>query len=56
MVYVEPIQEGEAGFFPQLHEKPSKGSEVGYVEGTALTRGRFHVTEINAWDEERHLV
>ena len=52
MVLIEPIRDGDAGYFPQLVHGKVSTSQV--IPATQLTQGQFEVTKVVSWDEKRN--
>jgi len=54
MVLIEPIRDGDSGYFPQLVLGKVSTSQV--IPATQLTQGQFEVTKIVGWDEVNNLL
>jgi len=54
MILIEPIRDGEAGFWPQLIH--TRVSDQHSIPGSQLTQGRFEVTKMEGWDQEKQIV
>ena len=56
MVVIRPVQDREAGFWPQIVQVDIGGNVPSTEMPVILTIGRFEVSQILAWDEEKHFV
>ena len=54
MVLIEPIQNGEAGFFPHLVHGLVSATQV--IPAMQLTQGQFEVTKVVGWDEKANIM
>ena len=54
MVLIEPIQDRDAGYFPQLVLGKVSTSQI--IPATQLTQGQFEVTKIVGWDETENFL
>ena len=50
MVLIEPIRDGDAGYFPHLVHGIVSTSQV--IPAMQLTQGQYEVTKVVAWDEQ----
>ena len=54
MILIEPIRDGDAGYFPQLvHGKVSTSQIIPAIQ---LTQGQFEVTKVVGWDESASMM
>ena len=54
MVLIEPIREGDAGYFPHLVHGIVSTSQV--IPSKQLTQGQYEVTKVVGWDEKSDLM
>ena len=54
MVLIEPIREGDAGYFPHLVHGIASTTQV--IPTKQLTQGQYEVTKVVGWDEKSDLM
>ena len=54
MVLIEPIREGDAGYFPHLVHGIVSTTQV--IPTIQITQGQYEVTKIVGWDEKSDLM
>ena len=54
MLLIEPIREGDAGYFPHLVHGIVSTTQV--IPTIQLTQGRYEVTKVVGWDEKSDLM
>eukprot|EP00090_Calanus_glacialis_P007913 TRINITY_DN16308_c0_g1_i1.p1 TRINITY_DN16308_c0_g1~~TRINITY_DN16308_c0_g1_i1.p1 ORF type:complete len:847 (-),score=98.44 TRINITY_DN16308_c0_g1_i1:552-3092(-) len=54
MVLIEPIRDGDAGYFPQLVHGKVSTSQI--IPAMQLTQGQFEVTKVVGWDENENMI
>jgi hypothetical protein len=59
LVTIRPVRDSSAGYFAQVVRVDLSGgqsSAIASSNAASLTFGKFEVTELVDWDEERHFV
>ena len=54
MVLIEPVRDGDAGYFPQLVHGAVSTSQI--IPAMQLTQGQFEVTKVLGWDETENMM
>ena len=54
MVLIEPVRDGDAGYFPQLVHGKVSTSQI--IPAMQLTQGQFEVTKVVGWDENENMM